>query len=194
MTQSRGSEKEISFVIKTSSDSPFFKKLTTFLRPFTKEIFWFQQACPTLTKLCPGRKTWGHHQCYRIQSGPLLGAKIYPNYGRLYYLIGWISNYCQLKMSRSAYYDYPILLQSAPTLAIDRSVGMSRCVYYDPTHTILSMASIFSRTRDPTLKAGTLPIESLLSVNFFNLELQGISPICYLGYLTYDELFNQKNP
>ena len=55
LTQSGDSEKEISFVIKTSSDSPFFKKLTTFLRPFAKEIFWFQRAHPTLSKLCPGQ-------------------------------------------------------------------------------------------------------------------------------------------
>ena len=52
---SDGTEKPISFVIKTTNDSPLFKKLATFVRPFAKEIFWFQRAHPTLSKLCPGQ-------------------------------------------------------------------------------------------------------------------------------------------
>jgi hypothetical protein len=54
IVQNGGQEREVSFVIKTSNESSLFKRFSSLLRPFAKEIFWFKQAHPELTKLCPG--------------------------------------------------------------------------------------------------------------------------------------------
>jgi hypothetical protein len=51
-------ERQISFVIKTSSQGSFQKKCSTLWRPFAKELFWLKRGHPTLSKLCPELKSF----------------------------------------------------------------------------------------------------------------------------------------
>lgn len=51
-----GSESQINFVTKTTIESVFFKRMSTFIRAFAKEIFWFKRGLPTLVKVCPELK------------------------------------------------------------------------------------------------------------------------------------------
>jgi hypothetical protein len=52
-----GLERQISFVVKTSAQQSFQKRVSSLLRPFAKEIFWYNKAHPILTKLYPGNLT-----------------------------------------------------------------------------------------------------------------------------------------
>ena len=53
VTSKDSSSNRISFVIKSSTESPLLKRFTTFVRPFAKELFWYRKVLPALTDLCP---------------------------------------------------------------------------------------------------------------------------------------------
>lgn len=51
-----GTETTLSLVIKTTLEIAFIKRLSTFVRQFAKEIFWYKRGLPTLEKVCPELK------------------------------------------------------------------------------------------------------------------------------------------
>ena len=65
--------KEISVIVKASVETTFHRWMSPITRPFVREVFWFKQAYPELTKLCPeigsispGKSTLVNDQHLRI--------------------------------------------------------------------------------------------------------------------------------
>jgi len=51
-----GSERQLSLVTKATTEAALFKRISTFIRGFAKETFWFKRGLPTLVKVNPELK------------------------------------------------------------------------------------------------------------------------------------------